>query len=292
MAQPTSMDLGRVGVWWSGSWKVGEQPDLDTAAELEKLGYGALWSSGGFDAGFPPHFARLLASTERIPVASGIVSIWAGAPEDVGPGVADLEAAYPGRFLLGLGASHDVIVADYTRPYSKMVSYLDALDALPTPVPPERRVLAALKPRMLELASGRSAGAHPYFVPAEHTLRAREALGPGPLLAPEVAVVLESDPTKARELARLYASIYLPLPNYAGNLRTLGYTDDDIDHGGSDRLIDAVIPWGDAESVAARVRQHLDAGADHVCVQVVAGHHDFPLAGYRALASALGLTAG
>ena len=292
MAQPTSMDLGRIGVWWSGSWKDSEQPDLDTAAELEKLGYGALWSSGGFDPGFPPHFARLLASTERIPVASGIVSIWAGAPEDVGPAVADLEAAYPGRFLLGLGASHDVIVADYSRPYSKMVAYLDALDALPTPVPPERRVLAALKPRMLELAARRAAGAHPYFVPAEHTLRAREALGPGPLLAPEVAVVLETDPTKARELARVYASIYLPLPNYAGNLRTLGYTDDDIDHGGSDRLIDAVIPWGDAESVATRVRQHLDAGADHVCVQVVAGHHDFPLAGYRALASALGLTAG
>jgi len=290
MAQPTSMDLGRVGVWWSGSWKVGEQPDLDPAAELEKLGYGALWSSGGFDPGFSPRFAQLLASTERITVASGIVSIWAGAPEDVGPAVADLEATYPGRFLLGIGTSHDAIVADYTRPYSKMVAYLDALDALPTPVPPQRRVLAALKPRMLELAAARAAGAHPYFVPAEHTLRAREALGPGPLLAPEVAVVLETDPTKARELARLYASIYLPLPNYAGNLRTLGYTDDDIDHGGSDRLIDAVIPWGDAERVAARVRQHLDAGADHVCIQVVAGHHDFPLAGYRALAPALGLS--
>ena len=290
MAQPTSMDLGRVGVWWSGSWKVTEQPDLDTAAEIEALGYGALWSSGGFDTGLSPHFARLLASTERIPVASGIVSIWAGAPEEIGPAVADLEAAYPGRFLLGLGASHDVIVADYARPYSKMVAYLNALDALPTPVAPERRVLAALRPRMLELSATRAAGAHPYFVPVEHTSRARATLGPGPLLAPEVAVVLETDPAKARELARAYASIYLPLPNYAGNLRTLGYSDDDIDHGGSDRLIDDVIPWGGPERVAARVREHLDGGADHVCVQVVAGHHDFPLAGYRALASALGLT--
>ena len=290
MAQPASMDLGRIGVWWSGTWKVAEQPDLDAAAELESLGYGALWSSGGFDTGLSPHFARLLASTRRIPVASGIVSIWAGAPDEIGPAVAALESAYPGRFLLGIGASHDVIVADYTRPYSKMVSYLDALDAQPAPVPPGRRVLAALRPRMLELAAARAAGAHPYFVPVEHTARARATLGPGPLLAPEVAVVLESDPTKARELARTYASIYLPLPNYAGNLRTFGYGDEDIDHGGSDRLIDAVIPWGDAGRVALRVREHLDAGADHVCVQVVAEHHDFPLDGYRALAAALGLT--
>ena len=154
-------------------------------------------------------------------------------------------------------------------------------------MPPERRVLAALGPRMLELAAARSAGAHPYFVPVEHTARARAILGPGPLLAPEVAVVLEADPARARELARRYASTYLNLPNYTQNLRTFGFDDDDIGGGGSDRLIDAVIPWGDADAVAAAVRAHHDAGADHVCIQVVADREDFPLDEYRVLAGAL-----
>jgi probable F420-dependent oxidoreductase len=281
------MDLGRVGVWWSGSWRDPDDPAASVAPELESLGYGTLWSSGRFDPGFSPHFEQLLAATDHVPVASGIVSIWAGAPDDVGPAVAALEARFPDRFLLGLGASHDVAVADYSRPYSKMVAYLDALDAQATPVPPERRVLAALGPRMLQLAAARSAGAHPYFVPVEHTSRARSILGPRPLLAPEVAVVLEADPTRARELARGYASTYLNLPNYTNNLRTFGFGDDDIGGGGSDRLIDAVIPWGDTESVASAVRAHHDAGADHVCIQVVAGRQEFPLAEYRELAGAL-----
>ena len=168
-----------------------------------------------------------------------------------------------------------------------MVAYLDALDAQATPVPPARRVLAALGPRMLELAAARSAGAHPYFVPVEHTARARSILGPGPLLAPEVAVVLETDPVRARELARLYANIYLGLPNYTQNLRTFGFGDDDIVGGGSDRLIDAVIPWGDAETVTGAIRAHQDAGADHVCIQVVSDRQEFPLDGYRELAATL-----
>ena len=173
----------------------GRRPvDGRVARELETLGYGALWSSGRFDPGLSPHFERLLASTTRVPVARGIVSIWASTPEDVGPAVAELEARFPGRFLLGLGASHAPMVEHYARPYSRLVAYLDALDALDTPVPPDRRVLAALGPRMLELAAARAAGAHPYFVPVEHTARARAILGPGPLLAPEVAVVLEADP--------------------------------------------------------------------------------------------------
>ncbi len=282
-----TVNLGRVGVWWSGSWRDPDDPEHDVAAELETLGYGTLWSSGRFDPGLSPHFARLLHSTEHVTVASGIVSIWAGAPEEVGPAAVALEDRFPGRFLLGVGTSHGPVVADYARPYSKMVAYLDALDALATPVPPERRVLAALGPRMLELAAARSAGAHPYFVPVEHTARARSILGPGPLLAPEVAVVLETDPVRARELARLYASIYLGLPNYTQNLRTFGFDDDDIDGGGSDRLIDAVIPWGDAETVAAAVRAHHDAGADHVCIQVVSDRQEFPLGGYRELAATL-----
>jgi probable F420-dependent oxidoreductase len=281
------VDLGRIGVWWSGSWRDPDDPARSVAPELESFGYGALWSSGRFDAGLAPHFEKLLASTDRAAVASGIVSIWAGAPEDVGPAVTALEDRFPGRFLLGIGTSHSGAVADYTRPYSKMVAYLDALDALATPVPPERRVLAALGQRMLELAAARAAGAHPYFVPVEHTAWARGILGPGPLLAPEVAVVLETDPGRARQLARGYASTYLGLPNYTQNLRTFGFGDEDIDGGGSDRLIDAVIPWGDAATVAAAVRAHHEAGADHVCIQVVADRQAFPLDQYRQLATTL-----
>jgi probable F420-dependent oxidoreductase len=273
------VQLGRVGVWWSGSWRDPDDPGRSVAPELESLGYGALWSSGRFDAGLAPHFEKLLASTDHVAVASGIVSIWAGAPEDVGPAVSALEDRFPGRFVLGIGTSHSVAVADYTRPYSKMVAYLDALDALATPVPPERRVF--------RLAAARAAGAHPYFVPVEHTAWARGILGPGPLLAPEVAVVLETDPARARQLARGYASTYLGLTNYTQNLRNFGFDDEDIRGGGSDRLIDAVIPWGDAATLAAAVRAHLDAGADHVCVQVIAGREGFPLHEYRELAATL-----
>jgi len=281
------VDLGPVGVWWSGSWRSPEEPGLDPPHELEALGYGTLWSSGGFEAGLAPRFGQLLGSTTHAWVASGIVSIWAGEPGDIGHAVADLEAQFAGRFVLGLGASHSAIVQDYARPYTKMVAYLDALDALDVPVPPDRRMLAALRPRMLELAAARAAGAHPYFVPVEHTARARDILGPGPLLAPEVAVVLEEDPARAREIARGYTTGYLGLPNYAGNLRTLGYADDDVAGGGSDRLVDAVVAWGDAAAVAERVRQHHDAGADHVCLQVIADYAAFPLARYRELAAAL-----
>jgi probable F420-dependent oxidoreductase len=282
--------LGRIGVWWSGSWRVVDDSSTDVARELEAMAYAALWSSGRFDPGLSPHFERLLASTTLIPVASGIVSIWAATPAEIGPAVADLEARFPGRFLLGLGASHAPIVEHYVHPYTRMVEYLDALDALAVPVPPDRRVLAALGPRMLELAAARAAGAHPYFVPVEHTERARAILGSGPLLATEVAVVLQADPARARELARDYARTYLALPNYTQNLRTFGYGDDDLGGGGSDRLIDAVIPWGDATTVAERIRQHHQAGADHVCLQVVAGRQGFPLDEYRQLAAVLALT--
>jgi probable F420-dependent oxidoreductase len=281
------MNLGRVGVCWSGSWQVADDPVLDAARELESLGYGALWSSARRNPGLSPHFERLLDSTVQVTVASGIVNIWAGAPEDVGPTVAALEARFPGRFLLGLGASHAPIVQNYARPYSQMVAYLDALDALVVPVPPERRVLAALGPRMLQLASERAAGAYPYFVPVEHTMRARGILGPGTLLAPGVTVVLETEAARARELARAHAATYLNLPNYANNLRTFGYSDDDIGGGGSDRLIDAVIPWGDIATVAGRIREHHDAGANHVSIEVIADEQGLPLAQYREIAHSL-----
>jgi probable F420-dependent oxidoreductase len=248
-------------VWWSGPWRAAADPALNVAAELEALGYGALWSSGGFDAGLSPIFGQLLSSTTKIAVASGIVSMWTATPADIGPAVADLAERFPGRFLLGIGASHAALVSDYTHPYSHMVAYLDALDSLKDPVRAEHRVLAALGPRMLELSAQRAAGAHPYFVPAAHTAHARSVLGPGPLLAPEVAVVLETDPTAARSLAREYASLYLG-------------------------LIDSVIPWGDAAALADRIGEHYDAGADHVCVQVIsaAGRDGFPLVEYTELA--------
>ena len=276
------MDLGRIGIWWSGSWHLADDRSFDVPAALEELGYGALWSSGRFDPGLSPHFGGILSGASNAPVASGIVSIWVSEAAELAAGVADLERRFPGRFLLGVGVSQSLVVQDYDRPYARMVAYLNALDAAEIPVPPERRVLAALGPRMLDLSAQRAAGAHPYFVPAAHTERARARLGPGPLLTPEVAVVLCPDRSETGALAREYASIYLGLENYTNNLRTLGYDDADFADGGSDRLIDALIPSGDAAAVAAGVHEHLAAGADHVCVQVVANMRAFPR-GLRAL---------
>lgn len=281
------MQLGPVGAWWSGSWEVGGRPDLDAAAELEALGYGAIWSSGGFNPGLSPHFGRLLDATAGVIVASGIVNIWKAAAEEIAHAVAELDARHPGRFLLGLGAGHGSMIEEYSRPYSHVVAYLDALDAAAPTVAGDRRVLAALGSRMLELAAERSAGAHPYFVPVEHTALARDVMGTEPLLAPELTVVLESDPEKAREAARAFTAGYLRLPNYADNLRRLGFDEGDLAGGGSDRLVDAVVAWGDPQAVARRVREHHDAGADHVCIQVTGGGDGFPLDAYRKLAAVL-----
>jgi probable F420-dependent oxidoreductase len=281
------VELGSVGVWWSGSWRVEGAPDVDAAAEVEAIGYGAIWSSGGFEPGLSPHLGRLLASTRRIVVASGIVSIWVTPPDELAAAVHALDATYPDRFLLGLGVSHAPLTPDYAAPYQRMVHYLDALDAATPSVPTERRVLAALRPRLLTLAAHRSAGAHPYLVPVAHTARARSVLGPRPLLAPELTAVIDSDPDVARPVARTFVAGYLALPNYANNLRSLGFDDIDLAEGGSDRLLDAVVAWGDVDAVARRVREHLDAGADHVCVQLVTGARGFPLDQYRALGNAV-----
>ena len=286
------MELGKVGIWWSGTWSGSDRSPGAAATEMESLGYGTLWSSGGFEPGFPDRFGRLLDATEQLAVASGILSIWHATPEQAADGAAALEVAHPGRFLLGLGTSHAPVVEQlgtgYIHPYTRMVHYLDELDALGPAVAADRRVLAALGPRMLTLATERAAGAHPYFVPVEHVARARRLVGPGPLLAPELAVVLEVDRLVARTTAREYAAGYLRLPNYANNLRTLGFDDDDLEGGGSDRLVDAVVAWGDAATIADRVRAFQDAGADHVCVQVVADRSQgFPFDAYRELGSAL-----
>jgi probable F420-dependent oxidoreductase len=264
---------------------------LDAARELEELGYSRLWFSAGFGDHVPQRFRDLLDGTERIGVASGIVSIWHAAPAEAAAYAHDAERAHPGRFLLGLGASHAVLVdgdgTSYRKPYSKMVSYLDALDA--AGLKPEQRILAALGPRMLELSRDRAAGAHPYFVPAEHTIEARAALGPDRLLAPEVAVVLDADPATARATARQYTTGYLALPNYTNNLRRFGWTDGDFTDGGSDDLVDALIPWGTPEQVAAGIDKHYQAGADEVAIQVLNGGDaaSFPAAAFRDLAAVL-----
>ncbi|MGH9097295.1 MAG: TIGR03620 family F420-dependent LLM class oxidoreductase, partial [Acidimicrobiales bacterium] len=205
---------------------------------------------------------------------------------------ARISATHPDRFLLGLGVSHAPLVESthrqYVRPYSLMVHYLDELDSAQAPVRQEDRVLAALGPKMLELARDRSAGAHPYLTTPEHTRRARSILGEGRLLAPEQMVVMESDPSTARAVARDSLAIYLQLPNYTNNMLRFGFTQADLVDGGSDRLIDGHVAWGGVEAIAGRIREHLDAGADHVCIQVLTGSPDgYPLAEWRQLAAVL-----
>jgi probable F420-dependent oxidoreductase len=279
--------LGRIGVW---NWLPADDLTsmVETAAEVERLGYGALWfpeSPASFD------IARaLLAGTGRMVVATGIVSIWKHPPAESATAHAELTAAHPGRFLLGLGVSHAFLAdGQYRRPLTKMREYLDDPDAAQPPVPAAERVLAALGPRMLELAHERSAGAHPYLVTPEHTRRAREVLGAGRLLAVEQAVVLETDPERARALARRHLAIYLHAPNYTNNWLRLCVEEDDLAGAGSDRLVDALVAWGGAGSIRDRVAQHHEAGADHVCLQVVTGEFRAPLEEWRALAPALGL---
>ena len=268
----------------------------EAAAELDELGYGALWfpESRGREAF--AQAALLLSATRRIAIAPGIANIYARDAVAIAAGQRTLCEAFPGRFLLGIGVSHRPSVEGirghtYGPPLATMRAYLEAMDAAPYAPPrdaDEPRVLAALGPKMLELSRDRAAGAHPYFVPVEHTQQARKVLGPGPLLAPEQAVVLERDPNRAREIARAHTAPYLGLENYTNNLRRLGYGDDDLANGGSDRLVDAIVGWGSLNDVVARVRAHLDAGADHVCVQVLPSDPaGMPRREWRELAEAL-----
>jgi probable F420-dependent oxidoreductase len=290
------MNLGRVGVW---TFQLELQPAAkaqEAAAEIEELGYGALWIPEALGREAFTHAALLLAGTRRIPVATGIANIWGRDPMAMAAAQKTLAEAYPDRFLLGIGVSHAPMVGmrghDYTRPLTAMRAYLDAMDgatflAVPPSIEPER-VIGALAPKMLALAAERTRGAHPYFVPPEHTRRAREIMGPKALLAPEQAAVLERDAATARTIARSHMGIYLGLPNYLNNLRRLGFGDDDFKDGGSDRLVDAIVAWGDVDAVAQRVRAHHDAGADHVCVQVLGPDpRALPLADWRRLAAAL-----
>jgi len=291
------MDLGPVGLWAFQLDLVPAARSQDYAAEIEAFGYGALWMPESVGREAFVSSGLMLAGTERLVVATGIASIWCRDAMTMNAAHRTLSEAYPGRFLLGMGVSHQPAVegfhgGQYEKPFSKMQSYLDAMDGAlfmaAQPADPPRRVLAALGPRMLRLAAERADGAHPYLVTPEHTALARDALGEGPLLAVEQAAVLETDPVVAREIARGHLSIYLGLPNYANNWRRLGFTDDDIAAGGSDRLVDALVVWGDEATIAERVRAHHDAGADHVCVQVLpADATSVPIDGWARLAPAL-----
>jgi probable F420-dependent oxidoreductase len=273
------MDIGRIGIWHSRSKG---DPGV-VAPEIERLGYGALWLGGSPSV----DQARVyVEATTTLPVITGILNVWQHDPGDVARDHAKLTADHPDRFILGIGIGHPEATSDYTRPLKTMRDFFDGLDAAETPVPKDQRLAAALGPKMLDLAGARSLGTHPYFIDAQHTRFARERLGPAPLVAPEVAVVVEPDPETARRHAREYAKLYLGLSNYTKNLLTFGYTQRDIEDGGSDRLIDAVIPHGSPEQVAEAIRAHFEAGADHVCLQPL-GHGTEPLEDFAALAKAL-----
>jgi probable F420-dependent oxidoreductase len=293
------MDLKPVGIW---TGQLDYQPAnqaKEAVAELEELGYGAVWVGEAVGREALSNAGLLLSATRRLVVATGIANIWVRDALAMVAGQNTLAEAYPERFLLGLGVSHAPLIEGmrghhYERPLAAMRQYLDAMDevvssyrAVPPGTPPPR-VLAALGPKMLTLAAKRAQGAHSYFVPPEHTAQARDQLGPDSWLIPEQAVVLENDSERAREIARRHTSRYLRLPNYTNNLRRLGFDDEDLGGSGSDRLVDAVVAWGSEETIVSRVRAHLDAGADHVCVQVLdPDRRGLPAPQWRRLAAAL-----
>jgi probable F420-dependent oxidoreductase len=280
-----TIELGRFGLWTSYR-AIGEENAGEAAKLAERLGYGAIWLGGSPN---PAKVTPLLAATERLAAATGIVNIWQTEPHMAASERAQLEADHPGRFLLGVGIGHPEATSDYKHPLKAMRGYLDGLDSAQRAVPPDARCIAALGPKMLDLSRDRSLGTHPYFTPVEHTRFARQRVGPGKLVAPELACVVDTDAERARATAREYATTYLGLSNYTNNLLRFGFDESDLADGGSDRLIDAVVPHGSAEDIAAAAHEHVDAGADHVCLQTV-GIRGVPVEQWTALASALGLS--
>jgi probable F420-dependent oxidoreductase len=285
--------LSGTGIW-SGGLRYGDAGEaVEAAGELESLGYSALWipDTGGdlFES-----LERLLGATTGITVASGILNLWMHTPEATAEAYAAFAATYGDRLLVGIGVSHAPLIdasepGRYRNPLASTAAFLDGLDAAVPPLPSDRRELAALGPKMLELARERTAGTHPYNVTPEHTAMAREAIGTEGLVLPEQAVVLERDPSRARALGRAHLSFYFSLPNYVNNLRRLGFGDDDFADGGSDRLVDALVAWGEEESIRERIDLHRAAGADHVCIQVLTEPTapGLPLAQWRQLAPVL-----
>jgi probable F420-dependent oxidoreductase len=274
------MDLGTIGVWTT--YRAIDQDHAgETASLVEELGYGTFWLGGSPRL---PSVRPLLEATETLVVATGIVNVWAYDPAELAAEYATLARDFPERLLVGVGIGHPEATSDYSRPLTAMRAFLDGLDHADTPLPRDHRCLAALAPKMLTLSAERTLGAIPYFVPVTHTRSARALLGPAPLLLPELAFVLDEDLGRAREKAREYARTYLGLSNYTNNLLTQGFTAEDVADGGSDRLIDAVIPHGSADQIASVVRSHLAVGANHVAVQAIA---EDPRPGWATLAEAL-----
>jgi probable F420-dependent oxidoreductase len=274
--------IGKFGVWRAAS-----QTTPALAERLESLGFGALWLGGSPSADLTL-VDQLLGATTTLVVATGIVNVWRSKAEQVAASFARIESRCPGRFLLGVGVGHPEATADYAKPYETLVRYVDVLTG--SGVPPQAMVLAALGPRVLRLAADRTAGAHPYLVPADYTRLAREILGAEPLLAPEHKAVIDTDAQAARAIGRSRVRTpYLGLVNYTSNLRRLGWTDADMADGGSDALIDALVAHGSPEQVAAGLNAHLSAGADHVCVQLFSETGGGTLDDYGKLATGLGL---
>jgi probable F420-dependent oxidoreductase len=285
-------DLGRVGIWSTALRWGDRERALACASELDDLGYRALWipDRGGrvFDA-----VDRLARAAPSAVIATGVLNIWVRSAQDTATGQHRLTDAYGRRVLFGMSVSNETVVdavapgSTYQRPLATMRTYLDEIDAALADGPTPLRVLAALGPRMLELARDRAAGAHPFNVTPEHTATARAILGPDRLLLPEQLVALVDDQSEARRLGRAHLAGFFDMPNYVNNWRRLGFGDDDFAGGGSDRLVDAILAWGDEDTVVKRVAAHLDAGADHVAVQVAGAVDDFPVDQWRALAPAL-----
>ncbi len=283
------VDLGRVGLY-SGLFRrgVADVPP-DVVAEVEHLGYGAVWVPDA--RGDLSPVEQLAGATRRMVVATGVVSVWTCAAPDLAMAYERVERTAPGRILVGVGISHGSLVEraghHYDRPLERLTAYLDELDAAEPTIRAARRVIGANGPRMLALAGARTAGAHPYLVTPEHTHQARSILGPRPLLAPEQKVLFEPDPYRARTLARSRLALYFGLPNYVRSWARMGYGEDDLVDGGSDRLIDALVAWGDVDRIATRVREHHAAGADHVAVHVLTNTPAPPIDTWRTLAPAL-----
>jgi probable F420-dependent oxidoreductase len=268
-SRAAALDLGRIGLW---SVQVRFQPPeigAEAVAEAEALGFKTVWVPGGVDSGVLGDLDRLLDATSKLKFGTGILNIWKHEPADVGAWWKAETPERQSRLLLGVGVSHGPLIGEaYQTPLAKMKGFLDGVQA--AGMPAERLCIAALGPKMLELAAARTAGSHPYLVSPEHTAYARRVMGPDALLAPEQGVILERDPAKARAIARAAVSMYLPLPNYVNNWRRSGFSDDEITQT-SDRFIDHVFAWGDVKAIGERAKAHLDAGADHVCLQVLMG---------------------
>jgi len=292
MASELADRLGKFGIWRGAT-----QTPPELAAAVERLGYGTVWLGGSPDGDLAVA-DELLSATATLNVGTSIVNMWKDDAGTVAQSYARVQAKHPDRFVLGVGAGHPEATQQYASPYNTLAAYVDQLVA--SGVPAHRIVLAALGPRVLRLAADRTGGAIPYLVPPEHTRMAREILGPDRLLAPEHKVVVDTDPARARALGRKrVTNPYLHLVNYTSNLRRLGFSDEDLavaastgtgsTDGGSDRLIDALVAHGSADQVAAQLTRHLEAGADHVCIQLLTETDGDPLPGYTELAGALGL---